>query len=181
MTVFVLRCPECRSTMRVAFDTPDDELPDCPVCLAAQPGGSNLDFDKPINLSIGSITDKAVKYTQKVAEEVYGLTDFRGSAGGDVNTHHAGEIGAPKLTPSQQTMKDAWDKAQSGKVTLPHMPAGGGNLMAAARAATQAAKQSGSPDPVGIGMKAIRDHGGNTWSTKNAVGRADGAGRIIRK
>lgn len=175
-TVLLLRCPECGSKLKVAFETPDDELPDCPVCEAAQSGASNLDFDKPVNIAFGSVTNKAVETTYKIAEEHYGLTNIRGSAGGDAKTHDIGEPAHPKLTPAQQKMADAWAGAQSGKLTL---PTAGGSLMQAARAATHAERARGAPDPVAVGLKAVREHGKDDWSPRNAIKRADAAGRRI--
>jgi|SRR5579885_1032616 len=146
--MMILRCPDCGQTFKLPASTAEVEIPDCPNCSAEIEDKSLFDFARSKAPSMTTVRSTALKEVERIASEQYGLTDLRGSAGGDVQGLAQGETSAPKLTPAQQKMAQSWHGGGLG------MPAG--QVIQMAQAATAQTRASGIADPMAMAQAAIK-------------------------
>lgn len=64
-------CDSCNYEWTSLHLSREEPYPDCPSCATAEPASI------PTSFSITGIKSKAIDYTQRMAEEDYGLTNFR--------------------------------------------------------------------------------------------------------
>lgn len=137
------RCPDCQTVFDFWHPTGHDLEPDCPGCKTQ----ANWE---PTAAAIVGAHSKAMDIMQNVAEQQFGLTDFKDST-------REGES-AVKLTPVQSDMaKPFWEGGAHLAPGAP--PVANQTLLAGAKQGFR------GPDPIGTlhsGMKAKQKRGEST-------------------
>lgn len=143
------RCTDCRFEFKVIHQTEDEPAPDCPNC-AREANLHLLPFGKKTSYS------HAMDYTQKMAEEQYGMTNIR-------DNQRAGDIaamGPPAETTArrEEVMREVMQIAEQTGAPPPEVAAAAGGFWSpsngpqldTAITTAGAAQRASGVDPVGL-------------------------------